>query len=231
VPEQTELERDLRQLEVSLRKLETEYNMYFAGTLPRPPVEARARVEKLFRRYDRAYIQSYADRFRLGTLQARFSKFTDLWDRAQRAREEGRPGPFARAPRTEPAPSRPVPAAEAAAPATPAAAATPAASGPARAATGATPAARPHAGDRVLCVATVADPAVDKEKIRELYESLVEARRATGNDEALPFQRFAQMVKTQVAKLRESGSGEVAFRVSVKDNKVAFTAKGVKASE
>jgi hypothetical protein len=204
VPEPTELERDLRQLEVSLHKLETEYNMYFAGTLPRPPVEARARVEKLFRRYDRAYIQSYADRFRLGTLQARFSKFTDLWDRAQRAREEGRPGPFMRPPRAEPAP-----------------------------ASGAVPAAAPPArpADGVLCVATVRDPAADQEKIAALYESLVQARRATGQDEAFPFERFAQMIKAQVSRLQESGSGEVAFRVSVKDNKVAFTAKGLKGKE
>jgi hypothetical protein len=195
VAEQSELERDLRQLEVSLRKLETEYNMYFAGTLPRPPVEFRARVEKLFRRYDRAYIQSYADRFRLSTLQARFSKFTDLWDRAQRAREEGRPGPFARPPRAESRPAAPAPAAQ---------------------------------GDHVICVATVGDPAGEKEKVLALYESLIDARRATGNEEPFPFHRFAQMIKTQVNKLRESGSGEVAFRVAVKDNKVAFTAKPVK---
>jgi hypothetical protein len=198
VAEQTDLERDLRQLEVSLRKLETEYNMYFAGTLPRPPVEFRTRVEKLFRRYDRAYIQSYADRFRLTTLQTRFSKFTDLWDRAQRAKEEGRPGPFSRPPRAEAPRAAPAPAA---------------------------------AADRVLCVATVANPSEDKEKVLALYESLIEARRATGNEEPFPFQRFAKMIDTQVSRLRESGSGEVAFRVSVKDNKVAFTAKGVKKTE
>lgn len=201
MPEPTELERDLRQLEVSLRKLETEYNMYFAGTLPRPPVEARARVEKLFRRYDRAYIQSYADRFRLSTLQARFSRFTDLWDRAQRAREEGRPGPFARPPRAEPTPSEPA----------------------------LPPVATP--AERVVCVATIADPAADQQKILALYESLLEARRATGNHEAFPLQRFSQMITTQVTRLRESGNGEVAFRVSVKDNKVAFTAKGIKTAD
>src|SRR5512133_3249010 len=160
--------------------------MYFAGTLPRPPVEARVRVERLFRRYDRAYIQSYADRFRLSTLQARFSKFMDLWDRAQRAREEGRPGPFSRPPRPEAPPASPAP----------------------------TP-----AGDRVLCTATLGDPAEEKDKVLALYESLVAARRATGNEEPLAFARFAQMIKTQVSRLRDSGSGEVAFRVSVKDNK------------
>jgi hypothetical protein len=199
VADQTDLERDLRQLEASLRKLETEYNMYFAGTLPRPPLETRTRVEKMLRRYDRAYIQSYADRFRLTTLQSRFSSFTELWDRAIRAREEGRPGPFARPPRVEePPPAQAEPAAP---------------------------------KDRVLCEAKVSDPGSDREKVLSLYESLVEARRATGNEEPFPFHRFAQMIKTQVGKLRDSGSGEVAFRVAVKDNKVTFTARGVKAGK
>lgn len=195
--EQTDLERDLQVLEANLRRLETEYNMFFAGQLPRPPVEMRARVEKLFRRYDRAYIQSYSDRFRLSSLQARFSAFADLWDRGIRAREEGRPGPFHRPPREEPE-APPAPASGA---------------------------------DRVLCVATVTDPLAEKEKLLALYESLVEARRATGNEEAFPFHRFAQMVKSQVTKLHENGSQEVAFRVAVKDNKVTFTARGLKGSK
>ena len=55
-----------------------------------------------------------------------------------------------------------------------------------------------------------------------LYESLVEARRSTGNEEPFPFHRFAQMVKAQVTKLQEGGNQEVAFRVAVKDNKVVM---------
>lgn len=94
----TELGRDLQVLESELRKLEGEYNMYFAGRLPRPPWETRARVEALVKRLDRSYIQNYGDRFRFSTLQSRFSAFVDLWDRGLRAREEGRPGPFARRP-------------------------------------------------------------------------------------------------------------------------------------
>lgn len=94
MPDLTPLERDLRQLEVDLRKLEAEYTMFFAGQLPRPPLEMRGRVESLIRHYDRSYIQSYSDRFRFSTLQARYAKFVELWDRGLRAREEGRPGPF-----------------------------------------------------------------------------------------------------------------------------------------
>jgi hypothetical protein len=94
VPEISSFERDIRILEIELRKLEREYNMFFAGRLPTPPWEARGRVESLIKKYDRAHIQGYADRFRFQTLQSRYSTFADLWDRGLRAKEEGRPGPF-----------------------------------------------------------------------------------------------------------------------------------------
>lgn len=47
------------------------------------------------RRVDRQRPAGTVDRFRFSTLQSRFSVFCDLWDRGLRAREEGRPGPFA----------------------------------------------------------------------------------------------------------------------------------------
>ena len=98
MPDATELERELQILESELRRLEGEYNMYFAGRLPRPPWETRSRVEALVKKLDRSHIQNYGDRFRFSTMQSRFSAFIDLWDRGLRAREEGRPGPFARKP-------------------------------------------------------------------------------------------------------------------------------------
>jgi len=204
VAEASEFERELRALEVALRQLETEYNMYFSGQLPRPPLATRTRVERLFRAFDRAYIQSYADRFRLASLQNRFTTFVELWDRGLRAREEGRPGPFARPPEKEAPP--PAPAAE-------------------------EPPPRPAGADGVLRVETLSDPAQEREKLIALYDSLIEARRATGNDEPFPFHRFAQMVKTQVTKLHEAGSEDVSFRVAVKDGKVAFSARGLKGAK
>ena len=44
----------------------------------------------------------------------------------------------------------------------------------------------------------------------------------------MPFQKFADLVKNQVNKLRQAGSSEVAFRVAVKDGKVNFTARAMK---
>jgi hypothetical protein len=81
--------------------------MFFAGRLPRPPWETRARVEALLKRWDRRVIETSVDRFRFQTLQARFAAFVDLWDRGLRAREEGRPGPFAPPPPKDTKPKKP----------------------------------------------------------------------------------------------------------------------------
>jgi hypothetical protein len=58
-------------------------------------------------------------------------------------------------------------------------------------------------------------------------ESLGEARRAVG-EVNVPFHKFAELVKGQVSKLRQTDNAEVAFRVAVKDGKVSFTARSMK---
>jgi len=101
MPELTDVQKDLQTLAAGLKQLEAEYNMFFAGRLPRPPWETRNRVAALVKKWDRGYIQSAADRFQFDTLQRRFQTFVDLWDRGLRSREEGRPGPFGQPPPKE----------------------------------------------------------------------------------------------------------------------------------
>jgi len=184
----SEFERELQRLEVELKKLETEYNQYFAGRLPRPPWETRSKVEALVKQHDRRHIQNTGERFRFQTIQSRFRTLVDLWDRALRAREEGRAGPFAQK-RGAPADTKP--------------------------------------GSRVMHVASFRDPMKEMDNLHQLYDSLVQARQSVG-EEAVPFHKFAELVKTQVTKLKATGNEEVAFRVAVKDGKVAFTAKDLK---
>ena len=80
--------------------------------------------------------------------------------------------------------------------------------------------------DRILHVAAFKDPVREIDKLTELYESLAVARREVG-EEQVPFHKFADLVKGQVAKLRQKGSPEVAFRVAVRDGKVVFTARAL----
>jgi hypothetical protein len=186
----SDLDRELELLEVELKRLEAEYNMYFAGRLPRPPWETRGRVHAMVRRLDNAHIPNTGGRFRFQTLQSRFQTFADLWDRGLKAKEEGRPGPFANLrPPVEEKPKRPV--------------------------------------DRVLTVTTFSDPTKQMDKLQELYDSLAEARREVG-EEAIPFHKFADLIKTQVGALKAKGTSEVAFRVAVKQGKVAFTARAMR---
>jgi hypothetical protein len=104
--DEPDLQKELLTLTADLKRLEAEYNMFFAGRLPRPPWETRGRVEAMVKRLDRGHISGTADRFRFSQLQSRFQTMIDVWDRGQRAREEGRPGPFA-APLPKKAPPRP----------------------------------------------------------------------------------------------------------------------------
>jgi len=187
----SETERDLQRLESELKRLEAEYNMFFAGRLPRPPWETRGRVDAMVKQYDRTPIRNTGERFRFESLQSRYAALVELWDRGLRSREEGRGGGFGQARST---PRVPDPKPE---------------------------------GPRVVHVSTFKDPMQEMDKLHTLYESLVEARREVGED-AVPFHKFAELVKGQVKKLTAAGSDEVAFRVSVKDGKVAFTSKAMK---
>jgi hypothetical protein len=194
MPEQSPVQRDLQALAADLKQLEAEYNMFFAGRLPRPPWETRARVEALIKRWDRGLIETSVDRFRFQTLQARFNAFVDLWDRGLRAREEGRPGPFA------PPPPKAAAAAK-----------------------------REEPKTKVLYVTALSDPMREIDKVHSLYQSLMEARREAG-EEAVPFHRFAALVKDQVSKLRSGGTSSVAFRVAMAEGKVTFTVRPMKDS-
>ncbi len=194
-PTTSEFDRQLRELEAEIKKLEVEYNLFFAGRLPKLPWETRSRVEALVKRYDRLQIQNTAERFRFQGLQSRFSAFCDLWERSLKAREGARPSMRGRG--TEPPPPPPVrPTRE---PET-------AAESPPRA-----------------VVASLRDPATEAEKVKALYEQLREARRQSGESE-VPFERFQEVVRAQISKLGRDG-GEVVFKVSTKDGRVAFTAK------
>jgi hypothetical protein len=191
--DEPDIAHDLNQLTADLKQLEAEYNMFFAGRLPRPPWETRKRVEALLKRWDRRRIDTSAERFRFQNIQARFSKFAELWDRGMRAREEGRPGPFAQPPPPPREEKKKV----------------------------------DHHDTRVVHVTAFRDPVKEMDKLHALYDSLMDARREAGG-EAVPFHRFAALVKDQVAKLKESGSSEVAFRVAVAQGQVTFTARGLK---
>ena len=81
--------------------------------------------------------------------------------------------------------------------------------------------------NKVLFAASFKDPMKEMDKLHELYDTLRDARAEMG-EQNIPFHKFTELVKSQVSKLKKEGAPEVAFRVSVKDGKLNFTARGVK---
>jgi len=207
-PPKNDFDREMAVLDGEIKRLEAEYNMYFTGRAPRQPFETRKRVDALVKKHDRAYIQNTADRFKFLTLQTRYAKLCELWERQLNAHDYGKPkrgATFSSAPVREPtAEDKPAAAAAKAEPKDPAA-------------------------ERLVHVASFKDPDAEAARVQELYERLAAARQETG-EAPLAFDRVAALVKAQVQKYSADGT-EVAFRVAMKDGKVSLTVKPVKDEE
>jgi len=210
-PPKSDFEKQMMLLEAEIRRLEAEFNMFFAGNLPRPPWETRARVAALVKKHDQSFIRNTADRFRFDSLQNRHAKFIELWERQMTNRELGRP--MRGGVRVPDAPK-------------PAASASPRTdSGEPRrdhaeAASG-REGGRAEAG--VVKFGRSDDTSAEAARVKELYEKLAEAKKQVG-EEPVAFERVAALVKAQVDKFADDGS-KVSFRIAMKDGKVSLTVK------
>ena len=219
VKPKSEFEKEMLMLEAEIRRLEAEFNMFFAGRLPRPPWETRARVAALVKKTDNSFIRNTADRFKFESLQNRFQKFIELWERQMTNRELGRPVMGARKPEPPPAPKKQPEQAE-----QPAAAASP---DKAAAKSAPPPKEKPEGIDPSLIrfkkdhVATK-----DSDHVRMLHEQLSAAKQKAG-EAAVPIDRLATLVKAQVDKFKKEGQ-DVTFKVAMKDGKVQLTVTPVK---
>ncbi len=91
------LDSELARLDTALRQLKVQYDMVFAGALAREPTELKNEVEAIIRRWSHASIPKYASRFRFNALAARYTTWSELWNRTRRSREQGGRGPAASA--------------------------------------------------------------------------------------------------------------------------------------
>ncbi len=82
-------DEDLTSLEEWIRRLKTEYHIFFSGNRKKPPDDLRMRVEKLVKKLSECQDMSFSQRFRFTTLITRFYVHRDLWRRTQQEREMG----------------------------------------------------------------------------------------------------------------------------------------------
>jgi hypothetical protein len=83
-----ETDKQLGRLEDDIRKLKIDFDIYFNGSTKRPPLEARARLEAQLKRVMDNRALSFAQRYYLNSLVARFTSYRELWRRTMKARGE-----------------------------------------------------------------------------------------------------------------------------------------------
>jgi hypothetical protein len=199
----SDFEREMIILETEIRRLEAEFNMFFAGRLPRPPWETRARVAALVKKTDNSFIRNTADRFRFESLQNRFYKFIELWERQMTNRELGRPVLGAK--RSQPPPAAKTPEKEA----------------------GKQEREKPEPRDPALIrFKRDQETNQDTDRVKQLYQQLTDAKKQAG-ETPVPLDRVAALVKAQVDKFKSEGQ-DVTFKVAVKNGKVSLTVKPIK---
>ena len=209
----SDFDRELMALEAELKRLEAEYNMFFAGRAPKLPWEQRKRLDAMMKRFDRMHIQNTGDRFRFQTIQSRWAAFSELWERQLKMQEQGRlhvrggrgHGAPAQAAAAKPAPAQTVPAKD------------PSKNKVSKEGSG------PAGREALVASATLSDPVAQQDTVKDLYKQLAAARQEAG-EKPIEYDRFAALVRAQVDK-HGAGGREVRFRVDVKDGKVKLTAK------
>jgi len=90
VDNQPTVEEQLKRLEEDIRRLKVEFDIYFNGASKRPPYDTKGRVETMFKRLSDDRSLTFAQRYLLNSLTARYTAFRELWRRTMQGREEGR---------------------------------------------------------------------------------------------------------------------------------------------
>lgn len=80
------IEKQLVKLDDDVRRLKIDFDIFFNGAVKRPPLEAQARIESHIKRLMDNRALSYAQRYKMNTLVARFTSYRELWRRTLRAR-------------------------------------------------------------------------------------------------------------------------------------------------
>ena len=90
VDNQPSVDEQLKRLDEDIRRLKIEFDIYFNGAAKRPPYDTKSRVETMFKRLGDDRTLTYAQRYLLNSLTARYTAFRELWRRTMQGREEGR---------------------------------------------------------------------------------------------------------------------------------------------
>jgi hypothetical protein len=213
------IEESLGHIEVELRQLKVQYDMFFSGVTPRQPFELRKDVETMIKTLGNTAMQRFADRYRYNALASKYQSMVELWNKMIRAKEEGRLRPGI------PGFVEPVrrPAAQGADSGGPDASAG-AGRRPRRGAGAGKE--DPPAGPPSFRHTPSGGGATDGE-LRVFYDRFLEASRSQGREPARPvsYEQFARQLAAKTeAMQRKAGCDAVTYSIMIRDGGVTLKA-------
>ncbi|HUK52483.1 MAG TPA: MXAN_5187 C-terminal domain-containing protein [Candidatus Binatia bacterium] len=224
-------DEDLGQIERDIRALKIEYEQYFGGGRSRPPSDTIWRIEQLVKRYsERAAEMTYGQRFRYNNLAQTYAKYQDIFRKRLKAREEGLVqrhfGAAAREIEKERQRAAQQEAEQRPAPPVPAPATAGAAAGSAGAAARRRSAAE-MIGEPGGYVVACSDPDREREKVADLYNVLLEAKKNAGEKvDALTLDNFTSFVRQKTAQLKQQAKCDaVEYAVQIENGQIKLKAR------
>lgn len=215
------IEEGLGHIEVEIRQLKVQYDMFFSGVIPRQPFELRKDVETMLKTLGNTPMQRFVDRYRYNALASKYQTMVELWNKMIRAKEEGRLRPgipgFVEPVRRVAGQAPDGGAEEGAVPG-----GTPGRSRRSRE-TGQNPAA---AGPPVFRHQPSQDGATDG-ALRVFYDRFLEASRTQGREPARPvsYEQFVRQIAAKTeAMRRKAGCEAVNYSIMVRDGGVTLKA-------
>lgn len=200
------IDEDLNQLERDIRQLKIEFEQYFGGGRKRPPTEIIWRIEQMIKRYGEKGSQlNFGQRFKLNNLTSTFAKYNDMYRKKMKAKEEGTVqrhyGAAAREIEAARQQAQPPPPPE--------------------------PERRSASARAAETVVSYADPSKESEKVKQLYDALIEAKKKAGEKtDNLTLDSFKKFVSSKADQLKsQKGNKEVEFAVSTEDGQVKLRAR------
>jgi hypothetical protein len=201
------LEDDLRRIDHEIRKLKIEFDLYFIGANPKPPLDHRDSIDKELKKHQGTSMKNLGDRFLYNSIVNKFNAYQELWSKTMRVKEEGaRVHPLAARHAQQSAILE-----------------TGGTNGPV---TGAV-----HAGRQRRRVSEpdswrVPTDRADQGAVRELYDSFIAAKSRVGDSRRPSFDAFAREIARHAATLKgRSDCDAIDFKIYCKDNKVSLKAK------
>lgn len=84
-----EIDEELTELEINLKRLRLEYEQFFRGAMRREPIALRGKVQKSINLFSSEPPRNSALKFRFNSLNARYQSQRQLWGRTMREMEAG----------------------------------------------------------------------------------------------------------------------------------------------